>query len=193
MLALFSWLFRLLFARLGPLIVSGDDRNAEIVALRHQIRALQRQVPKPRFTPDDSAVLTVVAKALERRRLATVLLIVKPATVIGWHRRLVARHWTYPHKTKPTGRPATPAKLKRLVLHLDSENPTWGYRHTHGETHRLEHRIAASTVSKTLPSEDRDPTPNRTGPSWSQFIAPQAKAIIATDFLTVDTVTLRHY
>ncbi|MCP4069950.1 MAG: transposase, partial [Phycisphaeraceae bacterium] len=104
-----------------------------------------------------------------------------------------ARRWTYPHKSKRTGRPATPAELKRLVLRLDAENPTWGYRRIHGEILRLRYRIAASTVWKILRSEGRDPTPNRTGPTWSQFIASQAKAMIATDFFTVDTVTLRRY
>ncbi|MCP4959589.1 MAG: transposase [Actinomycetia bacterium] len=188
-----SWLSRLLFARLGLLIVSGDDRTAEILALRHQIRVLQRQVTKPRFTPSDRAVLAVLAKAFDRRRLHEVLLIVKPATVIGWHRRLVARRWTYPHKTKRTGRRPTPAELKQLVLRLDSENPTWGYRRIHGEILRLGHKIAASTVWKILRDEGRDPTPNRTGPSWSEFIASQAKAMIATDFFTVDSVMLRRY
>lgn len=78
------------------------------------------------------------------------MLIVKPATVIGWHRRLVARRWTYPHKTASTGRPATPAELRRLVLRLDSQNPTWGYRRITGEMHRPGHRIAASTVWSIL-------------------------------------------
>ncbi|MCP3936016.1 MAG: integrase, partial [Actinomycetia bacterium] len=69
MLSLISWLFRLLFARVGLLIVSGDDRDAEILALRHQIRVLQRQVNRRRFTPSDRAVLAVLAKAFDRRRL----------------------------------------------------------------------------------------------------------------------------
>ncbi|MCP4961893.1 MAG: transposase [Actinomycetia bacterium] len=190
---LISWLIRLAFDRAGLLLVSGDDRVAEILALRHQIRVLQRQINRPRFTPADRAVLAVVAKAFDRRRLDRILLIVKPETVIGWHRRLVARRCTYPHNTPRAGRPTTPAELKGLVLRLDAENPTWGYRRIHGELLRLGHRIAASTVWKILRGKGRDPTPNRTGPSWSQFIASQAKAMIATDFFTVDTVTLRRY
>ncbi len=166
---------------------------AEILALRHQICVLERQINRPRFTPADRAVLAVLARAFDRRRLDKVLLIVKPDTVLGWHRRLVARRWTHPYKTPRSGRPATPAEFKRLVLRLDAENPTWGYRRIHGEILRLGHRIAASTVWTILRSEGRDPTPNRTGPSWSQFIASQAKAMIATDFFTVNTVTLRRY
>lgn len=106
-LSLISWLVRIAFARLGLLITSGDDRDAEILALRHQIRVLQRQVTRSRFTPTDRAVLAALAKVFDRTHLERVLLIVKPATVIGWHRRLVARRWTYPHRPARIGRPAT--------------------------------------------------------------------------------------
>lgn len=82
---LISSLIRLAFERVGLLLVSQDDRVAEILALRHQVRVLQRQVKRPRFTPTDRAVLAVLTKAFDRKRLATVLLIVKPETVIGWH------------------------------------------------------------------------------------------------------------
>ncbi|MDH3730335.1 MAG: integrase core domain-containing protein [Acidimicrobiia bacterium] len=120
------------------------------------------------------------------------MLIVKPATVIGWHRRLVARHWTQPPQPR-IGRPPTPTELRRLVLRLGTENPYWGYRRIHGELRHLGHRIAASTVWKILRDAGREPTPNRTGPSWSEFIASQAHALVATDFFCVDTVTLRRF
>ncbi|MCB0991967.1 MAG: integrase core domain-containing protein [Acidimicrobiales bacterium] len=175
------------------MLVSGDDRIAEILALRHQLRVTQRQIDKPKFTPADRAVLGVLSQVFDRKRLPRVMLIVKPETVIGWHRRLVTRRWIYPHTKPRAGRPATPAQLRELVLRLDSENPTWGYRRIHGELRRLGHRIAASTVWKILRNAGREPTPNRTGPSWSQFIASQAKVMVATDFFTVDTVLLRRY
>ncbi len=126
MRSLILWLIRLAFARLGLLIVSGDDRHAEILALRPQIRVLQRQVTNPRFTPTDRAIFVTLAKAFDRRRLERVLLITQPVAVAGWHRRLVARRLTYPYNTTWAGRPATPAELRRLALRLD--NPTWGYR-----------------------------------------------------------------
>lgn len=188
----FSHLFRLLIARLGLFLVSGDKRDAEILALRHQILVLQRQVDRPSFTPTDRTILALLSRAFDRRRLNKVMLIVKPATVIGWHRKLVARHWTQPPVPR-TGRPPTPAELRRLVLRLDTENPNWGYRRIHGEMRRLGHRLAASTVWKILRNAGREPTPNRTGPSWSEFIASQAHALVATDFFCVDTVTLRRF
>ncbi|MFN0092687.1 MAG: hypothetical protein ACKVWR_20830 [Acidimicrobiales bacterium] len=80
-----------------------------------------------------------------------------------------------------------------MVLRLDSENPAWGYRRVHGELVGLGHKIAASTVWKILRDAGRDPTPSRTGPSWSAFIRSQASAVIATDFFTVDTALLRRF
>ena len=190
--SILSHMFRLLIARLGLLLVSGDKRDAEILALRHQVLVLQRQIDQPRFTPADRTVLAVLSRASDRRRLGQVILLVKPATVIGWHRRLVARHWTQPPVPR-TGRPPTSAELRRLVLRVDAENPNWGYRRIHGEMRRLGHRLAASTVWKILRDSGRERTPNRTGPSWSEFIASQAHALVATDFFCVDTVTLRRF
>jgi putative transposase len=106
---------------------------------------LQRQVERPRFTPTDRMILAVLSRAFDRRRLDRVMLIVKPATVIGWHRRPVARHWTQQPQPR-TGRQATPSEIRRLVLRFDTDNPTSGYRRIHGEVRRLGHRIAASTV-----------------------------------------------
>jgi transposase InsO family protein len=187
-----SHVFRLLIARVGLLLVSGDRRDAEILALRHQILVLQRQVERPSFTPTDRTILAVLSRGFDRRRLVAVMLIVQPATVIGWHRRLVARHWTQPPQAR-VGRPPTPAELRRVVLRLDTENPTWGYRRIHGEMRRLGQRIAASTVWKILRDAGRQPTPDRTGPTWGEFIASQAHALVATDFFCVDSVTLRRY
>ena len=83
------------------------------------------------------------------------------------------------------------AEIRRLVPRLGVESPNWGYRRIHGELCRLGYSVAASTVWNILHAAGRDPTPDRTGPSWSQFIRSQAKAIVATDFFCVDTVTLQ--
>jgi putative transposase len=184
-------LVRLIVNRLGLLVAAGDQRDAEILALRHQVFVLQRQVNRPKFNDGDRAVLAVLSRAVERSRLHEVFLIVKPATVLGWHRRLVARHWSQP-PSRRTGRPGVSAELRGLVLRLARENPTWGYRRIHGELRQLGHR-AASTVWKILRAAGIAPTPNRTGPSWAQFIRSQADAVVATDFFTVDTALLRRF
>lgn len=152
---LLGWFVRLVAARVVLLVMSGDRRDAEILALRHQVLVLQRQIKRARFTNTDRAVLAVLSRAIGRDRIGRVMLIVKPATVLGWHRRLVARHWT--HRSPRAGRPSTRAELRALVLGLAGENPTWGYRRIHGEMCRLGHSIAASTVWKILRNAGRDP------------------------------------
>ena len=126
MVGLLGWFVRLVAARVVLLAMSGDLRDAEILALRHQVLVLQRQIKRARFTGTDRAVLAVLSPAVGRDRIRRVLLIVKPATVLGWHRQLVARHWT--HRNPKPGRPSTRAELRALVLQLARENPTWGYR-----------------------------------------------------------------
>ncbi len=182
----------LIIGRLRWLLATGDERDAEILALRHQILVLQRQINRPRFTDSDRTILAVLAMAFARSRLPQIMMIVQPKTVIGWHRRLVTRHWTYPPATR-RGRPPTLAHIRRLAIRLAEENPTWGYRRIHGELARLGHRIAASTVWTILRAAGIDPAPGRTGPTWAQFIRTQAKGILATDFACVDSATLRRF
>lgn len=74
---------RLLLSRLRWLFATGDDRDAEILALRHQLRVLERRVPRPRFTPTDRAILAMLATTMKRARVNRAFLIAKPATVIG--------------------------------------------------------------------------------------------------------------
>ena len=96
-------LSRLLLARLGLLLIPGDRRDAEILALRHQVLVLQREINLPKLTSTDRTILAVLPRASDRSQLGRVMLIVKPDTVIGWRRRLVARQWTQP-PTPRTGR-----------------------------------------------------------------------------------------
>src|SRR5680860_706061 len=182
----------MIIGRLRWLVATGDERDAEILALRHQILVLQRQIHRPRFTDTDRTILAILSGAITRARLKDVLLIVQPATVIAWHRRLVARHWTYPH-TMPRGRPPTLQGPRHLAIRLATENPTWGYRRVHGALARLGYRIAASTVWTILRAAGIGPTPERTRPTWAQFIRSEAKGILATDFACVDSATLRRF
>jgi putative transposase len=164
------------------------SKDVEIVVLRHQLVVLQRQIARPRFAPDDRAILTALARVLGRDRWP--LFVVKPDTLLRWHRRLVANHWTSPHQP---GRPTTVAETRRLIIRLARENPTWGYRRIHGELARLGIAIAASTIWAILKHAGIDPAPGRNSESWTTFLRTQAAGIVACDFFTVDTVLLRRY
>jgi putative transposase len=111
--------------------------------LRHEVAVLRRQVTRPRVDWADRTMLAGLARLLPRP--AGNGLLVQPATLLRWHRDLVRRRWTYPHRR---GRPRVAAEFRRLVLRLARENPTWGYRRVHGELCRLGYkdRIGASTV-----------------------------------------------
>jgi putative transposase len=116
---------------------------------------------------------------------------VTPATLLRWHRELVARRWTYPHR-RP-GRPPTPAEVRELVLRLARENPGWGYRRIQGELVRLGIKLAASTVWTILKEAGIEPAPKRLETSWPEFLRQQAASILECDFLTVDTVFLKRF
>ena len=165
------------------------SKDTEILVLRHQLSVLHRQVPHPRFDDTDRTIISTLARMIDRRRWSA--FIVKPATILAGHRRLVAKHWTYPHRY--VGRPATAAEIRAMVLRFASENPTWGYRRIHGELGRLGITIAASTIWTILKNARIDPTPHRAPESWTTFLRAQAAGILACDFFHVDSVFLRRY
>jgi transposase len=161
-------------------------KDVEILVLRHQIAVLRRQVRRLDLEPTDRAVLAALSRLLPRQHWATFF--VTPATLLRWHRDLLARRWTHPH-ARP-GRPRVRAEVRALVLRLAEENPTWGHRRIQDELVGLGYQVAASTVWAILNKAGIDPAPRRAGPSWTQFLAAQAKGILACDLLHVDTVGL---
>ncbi len=183
-----SRVFYRLIAALARLAVrSGRSKDLEIIVLRHQLAILRRQVNRPALNDDHRTLLGAIAAALPRSRRTGWL--VTPDTLLRWHRRRVARHWTQPNR-RP-GRPPTSVELRRLTLRLASENPTWGYRRIHGELAGLGHRIASSTVWQILKANGIEPAPKRSEVTWSQFL--HSQAAVACDFFTVDTALLRRY
>lgn len=180
-----------MFQRLVELVVlrlrSERSKELEILVLRHQLLVLRRQVARPRPRPADRVLLAVLSRSLPRSAWST--LFVSPATLLRWHRELVARHWTYSRRS--VGRPRTSRGTTELVLRLARENPSWGYRRIHGELVGLGIKVAPSTIWAILRRQGIEPAPRRAELSWSDFLRAQASAIIACDFLTVDTVWLR--
>jgi putative transposase len=165
---------------------SDDAKEIELLALRHEVAVLRRQVSRQTFTPADRAFLASLSRLLPRSRWGAFG--VTPATLLGWHRRMVARRWTYPHR-RP-GRPRVDDEVEALVVRLANENPRWGYRRIQGELIKLGVRLAASTVARIMKNRGLRPAPRRSAPTWRAFLRVQAAHIVATDFFSVDTLRL---
>jgi putative transposase len=165
---------------------SEAHKDLEIVVLRHQLAVLQRQVKRPVFRPIDRAFMAAASRVLARDRWRSFL--VRPETLLRWHRRLVARKWTRPHR--PPGRPALDPEVRDLILRLARENPRWGYQRIRGELLKLGIRVSATTVAILLRRHGLGPAPRR-GPTWGEFLRQQASGIVACDFFTVETIRLR--
>jgi putative transposase len=165
------------------------SKGAELLVLRPENAVLRRQVGRVRYQPGDRLWLAALSRLIPQCRWGEVFP-VRPATLLAWHRRLVARKWDYASRRR-TGRPSTTAAIRKLVIRIATENPAWGHRRVQGELVRLGHAIAASTVWQILHDAGIDPAPRRAGPTWKQFLAAQARGIIAADFVHVDTVLLR--
>jgi putative transposase len=165
---------------------SEHAKDVEIAVLRHQLDVLRRQVKRPAFRPADRAVLAVLSRALPRSHWSTFL--VTPATILRWHRRLVARKWTQPDRRG--GRPPLAEHMVALILRLARENPRWGYRRIQGELKKLGVSVSATTIRTVLRGNELGPAPRRASVTWRAFLQAQASAILATDFFTVETVRL---
>jgi putative transposase len=174
--------------QLLALLARGDAaKDLEILVLRHQLTVLRRHTPRPRLEPADRALLAAISHALPRACWSCFL--VKPDTLLRWHRRLVAGAWTYPHRQ--TGRPPLDQDVRQLIVRLAKENPTWGCQRIKGELQWLGVQVSATAIRTTLRRHGLDPAPRRAAGTWRAFLRQQAAGIVACDLLTVDTVWLR--
>ncbi len=150
-----------LVLRIAP---DGDEteREAEILVLRHQLAVLKRTSPRPWLRRRDRMLIAALSRMVPRVRWSG--FIVTPSTILRWHRELVARKWTFRHRR--TGRPPLDPELVCLILEMARNR-------------------------SILRKAGIGPAPRGDGPTWSEFLRAQAKAILACDFFTVETAFLK--
>ncbi len=176
-----------LFELVVLLVRCDSSKELEILVLRHRLAILRRQTRRPQFTPSDRFLLTALSRVLPRRSWPALL--VTPETLLRWHRRLVARRWTYPHRAP--GRPPIEEAVRELILQLARENSNWGYVRIVGELRKLGITVSATLVRNVLKRAGLPPAPQRDQPDWRTFLRQHAATTLACDFFTVDTVWLR--
>ena len=178
--------------RILGLVVSSrrteSDKDIEIMLLRHQVSVLERQIhARVRYRPLDRAILAALSRFLPRPRWRSFL--VTPDTLLRWHREAAKHKWRRWRKQRGPGRPPLSDELVGLIVRLGRENRTWGCVRIQGELRKLGIRVSATSVRRVLRRFGLGPTP-RGGPTWSEFLRSQAHSVLATDFFTVDTVSL---
>jgi putative transposase len=164
---------------------STDANEVEILVLRHQLAILRRQHPRPRLQPENRALLAALSRLLPRPRWS--IFVVAPETLLGWHRRLVRRHWTSPAQGR--GRPSVPEQVQTLIVRLAPRTHAGATSASAGSCCALAARFplapSPGSCAPTVSSRRRDRLPP------PAVIPAPAAGIVACDFLTVDTVFLQ--
>lgn len=166
---------------------SRADLMLENVALRQQVAALKRRNQRPRLSWSDRAFRVCLLSVWDKWR--SVLIIVRPETVLRWHRQRFKRHWLFLSRPpKGKGRPGLDYSVRDLIRKMARKNPTWGAPRIHGELQKLGFDVSERTVSRYLPRRTPDKTKRQT---WLTFLRNHRHAIAAMDFFTVPTATFR--
>ena len=179
---LLRWLLELIALR-GQ---SRELKELEIVVLRHEVAILRRKTRRPAVSAVDRLFLSAASRLLPRARWRS--FIVTPATLLRWHRRLVAERWTFP---RAVGRPPMRREIRDLVLRLARENPQWGYPRIVGELKGLGITVSATTVRAWLRAAGLGPAGTRGEMTWREFIRTHRQSLLAVDFFTVETIWLQ--
>jgi hypothetical protein len=156
----------------------------ENIALRQQLKALQRTVRRPRPQRRDRVFWILLANTWRRWRMALVL--VQPDTVLRWHRDWLRWRWTRRSRCAHDGRPTVDHEIRALVSQMATANPLWGAPRIHGELLKLGFEVSERTVSRLLPHRSRPPSQ-----TWRTFLTNHLAAMVSMDFFTVPTLTGR--
>jgi putative transposase len=159
--------------------------------LREENRVLREMLGKGRlrFTDRQRRRLAMRGQALGRALLAGIAPLVSPDTILAWHRKLVAKNWSF-----PTGRHGNADEMRSITSHVvrrAKENPAWGYDRLQRALTNLGHTVAPNTVRNILRRDEIDPAPERGKRTpWKTFLKAHASTIFATDFFTTEVWTL---
>jgi putative transposase len=164
---------------------SRGDIAIEVLALRQQIAVLKRRRPRPTLNSLDRLFWTTLRRFWSR--WTDVLVIVRPETVIGWHRAGFRLYWRWRSRPR-SGRPKITAEIRLLIRRLAEENAGWGAPRIHGELLKLGFVVSERTVARYLRSVQRRGDP---GKRWLAFLRNHREVIVAFDFFTVPTVTFQ--
>jgi putative transposase len=164
---------------------SRSDTAVEVLALRQQVAVLKRERPRPVLNSLDRLFWTTLRHLWSR--WTEVLVIVKPETVISWHRAGFRLYWRWRSRTRG-GRPKTTEEIRGLIRRLAEENTGWGAPRIHGEMLKLGFAVSERTVARYLRRIQRRSDP---GKKWLAFLQNHNEAIVAFDFFTLPTLTFR--
>jgi len=165
-----------------------ERREREAIAyLIEENRLLRRQLGtrRLRLTDDDRRRLAALAFRVGRAALLEIATISTPDTLLRWHRRLIARKWTY---ARHPGRRHVLLEIRRLVVRMAEENPTWGYTRIQGALKNVGHRVGRSTIRRILKTAGLPPVPQRPT-SWQTFLNAHWGSIAGADFFTTEVWT----
>src|SRR5262249_46776858 len=165
---------------------SNELKELEIVVLRRERAILRRRTRRPAMTWTDRLFLSAASRLLPRARWRS--FIVTPATLLRWHRRLVAKRWTC---ARHAGRPPMRREIRDLVLRLARENPRWGYPRIVGALKGLGITVSAPTVRGWLRAASLGPAGKRGNTTWREFVRAHRQSLLAVDFFTVETIWLQ--
>ena len=178
------FIFSSIFLLLRCLIMPRMALVAEILALRQQLAVLHRTAARPQLLPRDRLFWVVLSKLWTGWREA--LIIVKPDTVVRWHRQGFQLYWRWKSKVRPVGRPQIDKEVRELIRKISLENPLWGTPRIQAELHLLGFMVAESTVAKYRVRGHKPPSQ-----TWKNFLKNHVGQIAAIDFYTVPTATFR--
>jgi putative transposase len=171
------FIFQASFLLVRNLLISRAMLTAENLALRQQLAVYQGTIKRPRLRGRDRFFWVILSKLWKDWR--EVLIIVKPETVVKWHRQGFQLYWRWKSRVRCVGRPKIDREIRELIRRMSRENPLWGVPRIQAELHLLGFDLAESTVAKYRVKSNKPPSQ-----TWKSFLNNHAGQIAAIDFFT---------